>query len=148
MSNPHTLFIAADHAGYTLKEKLIEVASLAGWQVRDLGTLSEESVDYPDFAVLVAQSLRQYPEALGVLACGTGIGMSIAANRFPHIRAALCHTEFEAEVARAHNNANILCLGGRVIGGELAQRILLTFLRTSFEGGRHQERLAKISPCV
>jgi ribose 5-phosphate isomerase B len=138
------LVIAGDHAGYRLKEFLRPMAEEMGWNVTDLGTHGEASVDYPDFAGALAQHIQTHEHALGVLICGTGIGMSIAANRFAHIRAALCHTEFEAEVARAHNHANVLCLGGRVLGDELARRILAVFLKTPFEGGRHQRRIDKI----
>ncbi len=138
------LVIAADHAGYRLKEYLKVTLDDDTWQVIDLGTDSQDSVDYPDFAEKLACYLQDHPHALGVLICGSGIGMTIAANRFGHIRAALCHTEFEAEVARAHNNANVLCLGGRVIGEELAKRLMMTFLQTRFEGGRHQRRLDKL----
>lgn len=138
------LAIAADHAGYRLKEYLKQTAFDLGVQVIDLGTSSQESVDYPDFAVKVTDYLKNHEDAIGLLLCGTGIGMSMAANKFPHIRAALCHCEYEAEVARSHNHANVLCLGGRILGEELAKRILLTFLAASFEGGRHQRRLDKM----
>ncbi|HXF90661.1 MAG TPA: ribose 5-phosphate isomerase B [Candidatus Nitrosotenuis sp.] len=138
------LVIAADHAGYRLKEYLHHVAEDMGWEVVDLGTTSEQSVDYPDYTASLVQYIKNNPAFLGLIICGTGIGMSIAANRFPHIRAALCHSEFEAEVARSHNNANVLCLGGRVIGEELAKSIMVKFLNASFEGGRHQRRLDKI----
>lgn len=138
------LVIACDHAGYRLKEFLSPILKEMGWHVTDLGTHGEASVDYPDFAGALANYIKTHEDTVGVLICGTGIGMSIAANRFAHIRAALCHTEFEAEVARAHNHANVLCLGGRVLGDELARRILAVFLKTPFEEGRHQRRIDKI----
>lgn len=137
--------IASDHAGFSLKQKLIETARKAGFDVLDLGVDSDNhSVDYPDYGKKAVEAVIKGEVEVAVLLCGTGIGMSILANRFPEIRAAICHTEFEAEVARKHNNANVLCLGGRVIGEEIANRCLKTFLMTGFEGGRHQRRLDKI----
>ena len=112
-----------------------------GFPVRDVGCLSEESCDYPKFAREVATLIRSGEARRGILICGTGLGMSIAANRFPGIRAALCTTEFHARMSRAHNDSNILVLGGRVTGKELALSILTTWLETPFEGGRHQKRV-------
>jgi ribose 5-phosphate isomerase B len=138
--------IASDHAGFALKQILVESAIELGFLVEDLGVSSGEiAVDYPDYGVKAVKSVLTGDVSLAVILCGTGIGMSIMANRFPDIRAAVCHSEFEAEVARKHNNANILCLGGRVIGIEIAKRCLKTFLTTDFEGGRHQRRLDKIN---
>lgn len=139
------IVIASDHAGFALKQLLIEKAHVLGYEVLDLGTASAlESVDYPDFGIKAIKAVLAGEASMGVILCGTGIGMSILANRFPEIRAAVCHSEFEAEVARKHNNANILCLGGRVLGEEIATRCLNLFLTTEFEGGRHQRRLDKI----
>lgn len=142
------IVIASDHAGFSLKQTLIEFAMQKGFDVMDLGVESDnQSVDYPDYGRKAVEAVIKGEATFAVLLCGTGIGMSILANRFQEIRAALCHTEFEAEVARKHNNANILCLGGRVIGVEIAKKCLETFLTTDFEGGRHQRRLDKISSC-
>lgn len=138
--------IASDHAGFALKQILIESAIEWGFVVEDFGVSSTEiAVDYPDYGIKAIKSVLVKDVSLAIILCGTGIGMSIMANRFPDIRAAVCHNEFEAEVARKHNNANILCLGGRVIGTEIAKRCLKTFLTTDFEGGRHQRRLDKIN---
>jgi ribose 5-phosphate isomerase B len=137
--------IASDHAGFSLKEKVVERARKEGFCVLDLGVDSAiPSVDYPDYGKKAIEIMRKEKVEVAILLCGTGIGMSILANRFPGIRAAICHTEFEAQVARKHNNANVLCLGGRVVGDEMANRCLKIFLTTEFEGGRHQRRLDKI----
>lgn len=137
--------LASDHAGFALKQVLVETAINLGYEVTDLGTISPiAAVDYPDYGIKAVNAVLSGDTPLAVILCGTGIGMSILANRFPGIRAAVCHSEFEAEVARKHNNANILCLGGRVLGEEIAIRCLKVFLSTEFEGGRHQRRLDKI----
>ena len=138
------LAIAADHAALALKEQL--KAALGQWNLRfeDLGTFDERSCDYPDFAHALARGIAEGRYARGVLVCGTGIGMSIAANRHLGVRAALCADSFSARMARAHNDANVLCMGARVIGPGLAQEILRVFLETEFEGGRHAGRVAKI----
>ncbi len=133
-----------DHAGYPLHVHLIGVATSQGYTVIDCGTFDQSSVDYPDYAAKVIEAIKAGEVDYGVLICGSGIGMSIAANRHPSIRAALCTTEFEATMSRQHNNANILCLGARVIGTGVAETCLLTFLKSNFLGGRHQERLEKI----
>jgi ribose 5-phosphate isomerase B len=138
-----TLFIASDHAGFTLKQDLL--AHLAGkaWDIRDLGPDSDAGVDYPDYArSLCAEVLAT--AAFGILICGTGIGMSIAANRYKGIRAALCTHEFQAEAARRHNDANILCLAARLTAPPLARALVDAFLAAPFEGGRHQRRIALI----
>ncbi len=137
------LIFGSDHAGYRLKLELVEHARKRGFTVRDLGTDTESSCDYPDFAHAVADAVAR-GEGLGVLVCGTGIGMSIAANRNPKVRAALCADTFSARMTRMHNDANVLCLGSRVVGGGLAIDVLDAFLDASFEGGRHAARLAKI----
>ena len=143
------LLIASDHAGYKLKEQLVEKLMGIGIEVIDLGCdeagAISHSDDYPDFAVAMAQRITDGEAALGVLVCGTGIGMSIAANKFPGIRAALCHDTYSARSAREHNDSNVLCLGARVVGSGLAGDIVLTWLQASFSGGRHQQRVEKIA---
>ena len=136
--------IASDHAGLALKSELVAVLCELKIAFDDLGTQSPVSVDYPDYAQAVAAHLVAQKAELGVLVCGTGIGMSISANKVKGIRAAVCHTEFEARAARAHNDANVLCLGQRVTGGGVARAILEEFLKTKFEAGRHSKRVEKI----
>jgi ribose 5-phosphate isomerase B len=140
--------IAADHGGFDLKEGLVPVLEAAGVTVLDLGTTSRESVDYPEFADALAAALAAGRAQRGVLICGTGIGISIAANRHPGIRAALCHDGLTARLARQHNDANVLVLGGRVLGIETAKDCLTMFLDTPFEGGRHARRVAKLGRAV
>jgi len=137
--------VAADHGGYELKSVLLPELRALGFDVLDLGTNGPESVDYPDFAEKVAAAIETGKARFGVLICGTGIGMSIAANRHRKVRAALCHDVTTARLARQHNDANVLTLGGRLIGTEAAKDCLKTFLSTSFEGGRHARRVAKLS---
>jgi len=141
---PETIAIAADHGGYALKAALVPVLQELGFAALDLGTASAEAVDYPDLAEAIARSLHDGRASRGVLLCGTGIGMSIAANRHRGIRAALCHDGLTARLARQHNDANILILGGRLLGIETAKDCLATFLTTPFEGGRHARRVAKL----
>ena len=136
--------IAADHAGLPLKRELVEALQSSGHEVKDFGTQSAQSVDYPDFAWEVARAVARPEVDRGVLVCGTGIGMSIVANKHRGVRAAVCTSEFEARMARAHNDANVLCLGQRVVGAGLARGILDAFLETAFEGGRHEKRVQKI----
>ncbi len=139
-----TIFIANDHGGLEMKRHLIRRFPALPW--KDLGTDSDGSVDYPDYAKDLAQALIDHPtDACGVLVCGSGQGMAIQANRFPHIRAALCWNELVAKLAREHNDANVLCLAGRLTDFSLAEKILATFLATSFEGGRHQKRIDKLN---
>ncbi len=138
------ILIASDHAGFELKGLLAGHAREAGHEVLDLGTGTPESVDYPDFAHELARRLLAGEGVLGVLVCGTGIGMSITANRHCGVRAALCHDAFTAELARRHNDANVLCMGGRTTGPGVAVQMLDIFLATPFEGGRHQRRVEKI----
>lgn len=138
------LAAAADHAGLSLKRELVESLRVQGHEVLDLGTMGEGSVDYPDFAKEVSSMLNSGKADLGILVCGTGIGMSITANKVNGIRAAVCRSEFEARMARAHNDANVLCLGQRVTGAGIAAAITDAFIATTFEGGRHQGRLDKI----
>jgi ribose 5-phosphate isomerase B len=139
------IVFGSDHAGLALRAEAVRVATAAGFQVEDLGPFSSESVDYPDFAARVGQAVVEGRARLGVLVCGTGIGMSIAANKVKGVRAAHCTTEFEARMARAHNDANILCMGERVVGLGLGGAIVSAFLAQAFEGGRHQRRVDKIS---
>lgn len=134
----------ADHAGFRLKEELMAAAQAFDHYVLDLGAHTSEAVDYPDFAHKVVEALKTDQAALGVLICGTGIGMSMAANRHPSILAALCHTELEARLAREHNHANILCLGSRILGSDQAKSCLAAFLSAHFLGGHHANRVAKM----
>ena len=136
--------IGADHGGYSLKEILIEDLKSSGYDLEDLGTYSMDSVDYPDFSQKVCNQVTQGQADLGILICGTGIGMSIAANKHQGIRAGLCGDVYSAKLTRQHNNSNVLCLGARVIGDELAKMIVHTWLDAEFEGGRHQGRIDKL----
>jgi ribose 5-phosphate isomerase B len=138
------IVIASDHAGVELKARIVQILSESGHEVRDLGPADATSVDYPDFAHLVASAVSAGEAERGILICGTGIGMSMAANRHPGVRAALCHDAFTAEMARLHNDANVLCIGGRTTGIGVAEQIVQLFLDTPFEGGRHQRRVDKI----
>ena len=138
------IVIASDHAGVDLKTWLVELIGEAGHEIRDLGPADTSSVDYPDFAHAVARALTTGEAERGILICGTGIGMSISANRHPGVRAALCHDAFTAEMARRHNDANVLCMGARVLGVSVAEQITRIFLDSEFEGGRHQRRVEKI----
>jgi len=140
-----TIAIASDHGGVELRALLARDLAEWGWDVLDLGTDGPASVDYPDFAVKVAKALKAGQAERGLLLCGTGIGISIAANRFVHVRAALVHDAFGARMARQHNDANVLVMGARVIGPEVARDCLKIFLETAFEGGRHAGRVAKLS---
>lgn len=134
--------LAADHGGYELKSILADDLRAKGYEVLDLGTDGPQSVDYPHFAALLAEALKSGPAETGILVCGTGIGISIAANRFPHVRAALVHDAFGARLSRQHNDANVIVFGGRTIGSEVAKDCLGVFLATAFEGGRHARRVA------
>ena len=134
---------ASDHAAIELRKALIACAQEAGFETVDHGPVKAESVDYPDQAQFVADALRDESQALAVLVCGTGIGMSMVANRYQHLRAAAVSDVFSAAATRAHNNANVLCMGARTLGVGLACEILTTFLSTEFEGGRHQRRVDK-----
>ncbi len=137
------LAIASDHAGVELKALLAADAHALGFKVEDLGPANTQSVDYPDYAKKLCEWVIANPGSLGVLICGSGIGMSMAANRFAKIRAALCHNGLSAQLSRRHNDANVLCLGARLIGQDVAKDCLNQFLTTNFEGGRHEGRLAK-----
>lgn len=140
-----TIAIASDHAGRELKDLLKAHAEGLGCTVIDLGTNGPESVDYPDFGYAVAQAVAQGRADRGVAVCGTGIGISIAANRLPAVRAALVHDAFGARMARQHNDANVICFGGRTTGPGVAEDCLRIFLETEFEGGRHARRVDKLS---
>jgi ribose 5-phosphate isomerase B len=134
--------IACDHAGYQLKTEVVKLLSELSVPVNDLGCSSpDESVHYPEFGKKVVDAVLQRPQGRGILICGTGLGMSIIANRFPGIRAALCYDVSTAVMSRRHNDANLLVLGGRMIGPQLAREIVQAWLATPFDGGRHQERL-------
>ena len=140
------VFIASDHAGFSLKEFLTPQLTKLGFQVVDLGcNSSEKSVDYPDYAQKLCKKISPKSLDLGILICGSGVGISIAANRFKHIRAALCHNVNLAKLSRMHNDANVLCLGSRVIKERTALSITKAFLATKFEGGRHEARVRKLS---
>ncbi|WP_298035866.1 ribose 5-phosphate isomerase B [uncultured Campylobacter sp.] len=136
------VFLASDHAGFELKNELKEAIKGLGYEVVDLGTNDKNSVDYPDYAHLLASKLE--PNFYGVLVCGTGIGISIAANRHENVRCALCHDEFTARLAREHNDANVIAFGARVIGAGVAISAVEAFLKTEFAGGRHERRVEKI----
>ncbi len=140
----NAIAIASDHAGFPLKRTLGDDLRAMGYPVLDLGTEGSDSVDYPDYAQAVAEAVTEGRAGRGVVVCGTGIGVSIAANRYPGVRAALCHDTASARVSRQHNDANVLALGGRVIGVEAARECLKVFLETPFEGGRNQRRIAKL----
>lgn len=146
MSSPPAIALGSDHAGLPLKTALKAALEAAGHPVLDVGTDSGASVDYPDFAHAACAAVEQGRARFGVLVCGSGIGMSIAANRHAGIRAAVLHDTTEARLTRAHNDANIACFGARLTGEELALDALRTFLATDFEGGRHQRRIDKITP--
>lgn len=137
--------IASDHAGFELKEKIKEDLKSAGYEVIDLGTDSTESVDYPDYAKKLALKVSSGEVPEGVLCCGAGIGMSIAANKFPGVRAAVAVNEFMARMAKEHNNANVLCLSGRLTDPTTAKKLVNIWLNAKFEGGRHERRVKKIS---
>jgi len=137
------IIIGSDHAAYQMKEKIKAYIIEIGVDIEDVGAYSEDSVDYPDLGIKVASSISKGKFNRGILLCGTGIGMSMVANKFPHVRAALCNDLFSASMSRRHNNSNILVMGGRVIGEALAMEILKVWLETPFDGGRHQLRIEK-----
>ncbi len=139
------LIAGSDHAGIALRAEAVKVAKDAGFEVEDLGPFTGGSVDYPDYARQVGEAVASGRARLGVLVCGTGIGMSIAANKVKGVRAAHCTTEYEARMARAHNDANVLCIGERVVGLGLGAAVVKAFLETPFEGGRHARRIEKMT---
>ena len=136
--------IASDHAGYQLKEFIIGYLDSKGYDVHDFGTYSEESCDYPDYGEAVGRAVASGECERGIVVCGTGIGISIAANKVRGVRCALCGDCFSAQMAREHNDANVLALGARVLGTGLALKIVDTFLDSAFAGGRHERRVAKL----
>ncbi len=136
--------LASDHAGLELRQELVAALNEQKVAHDDVGPTTRDSVDYPDFASRVARAVASGEYSFGVLVCGTGIGMSIVANKHKGVRAALCTTEFEARMARAHNDANVLCLGQRVVGTGVGRAILEAFLSTPFAGGRHEKRVQMI----
>ena len=136
--------IASDHRGFHLKERVISMLKAKGHSVTDDGPASEESVDYPDFAALVAKKVSSGSVDRGILICGTGIGMAVAANKFPGVRAAACADEVTAELSRRHNDLNILCLSGDLLSSRSTERLVEIWMETQFEGGRHERRVDKI----
>lgn len=140
-----TIAIGCDHAGIELKEEIISLLKNLNIEFIDFGTDTSESVDYPDFGEKVSEAVSTGKIEKGILICGTGIGMSIVANKFPGIRASLCNELFTAKMSRLHNDANILVLGGRIVGKDLAKEIVRTWVNTPFEGNKHSRRLDKIS---
>jgi len=137
-------FIGADHAGIEIKAYVKELFEKLGHEVEDMGPYTKDRVDYPDFASKVCQAVIDNPESKGILICGTGLGMSMAANKFDGIRAAVCHNVYSAMMAREHNDANILCLGERVTGQGVVEAIVNAWDSTQFAGGRHSNRVEKI----
>ena len=138
------IIIGSDHAGFDLKEQIRNFLIEKGYSVKDAGTFSHESVDYPLIAQEVAKNIAEKEFSRGILLCGSGIGMSITANRFRNVRAALCHNLYTVELSRKHNDANVLVLGGRILGSGMALEMVDVFLHTDFEGGRHSRRLEEI----
>lgn len=137
--------VASDHAGFALKQTLKQDLASTGYVVVDLGSDGTSSVDYPDYGYAMARAIREGQVQRGVLICGSGIGISIAANRYPEVRAALVHDALGAKMARLHNDANVICFGGRMIGEDVAIDCLRLFLTAGFEGGRHERRIGKLS---
>lgn len=142
---PVRIVLGSDHAGYGLKKEVEQLLVHLGHEVRDMGCYSEKSVDYPDYSDKVCAEIIDGRADFGILVCGTGLGMSMAANRHRHIRAALCHEPFSARMSREHNNANVLCLGSRITGVALALEIVSAWLKGEFLGGRHQCRIDKLT---
>lgn len=140
-----TIAIGCDHAGVELKKEILSLLDALRIKYIDYGTETPESVDYPDFGEKVSEAVSSGKTKRGILICGTGIGMSIVANKFPGVRASLCNDLFTAKMSRLHNDANILVLGGRIVGKDLAKEIVRTWVSTPFEGERHCRRLEKIS---
>ena len=140
-------YIATDHAGYAIKDFVKGVVTGLGCEIIDLGPDSDDRVDYPDFAKKCAHRVIEDEGSFGILICGTGIGISIAANKVPGVRAALCHDTYTAKLTRMHNDANILCFGERVVGKGVIEDMIEAFINTEFEGGRHAGRVGKIESC-
>ena len=138
------VFLASDHAGYMLKQNISKFLNNKGIKILDLGTKNKNSVDYPDFAHLLAKKIKTNDNKFGILICGSGIGMSMAANRHKNIRAALCNNTKSAKLSRMHNNANVIALGSRLTKKDVALKCVNIFLKTPFDGGRHLRRIKKI----
>ena len=138
-------FIGADHAGIDIKDYVKELFEERGHEVVDLGPFSKDRVDYPDYAAKVCKKVLEEQGTMGILICGSGLGMSMAANKFDGIRAALCHNEYSARMARKHNDANVICLGERVSGHGMIEAIIKSWDKAEFEGGRHQGRVEKVN---
>ncbi len=138
------IYLGSDHGGYELKKVIEDYLKEEGYTTEDLGTYSEESVDYPDYGTKVGERVVEDKNSIGIVLCGTGIGISIAANKVKGVRCALCANVYSAEMAKKHNNANVIALGGRTTGKDLAKRIVKAFLDEQYEGGRHQRRVDKI----
>ena len=139
------IVIASDHGGFSLKVDIVSFLKELGYEVNDMGPKNQNSVDYPDYGIRIAQAVTQNTNSRGIVICGTGIGMSIVVNRFTGIRGTLCSDLYTAKLCREHNDSNILIMGGRVVGYGLARGIVKVWLSTPFEGGRHQKRLDKIN---
>ena len=137
--------LGSDHRGYQIKSRLVQSLSNAGFEVFDEGTNSDSAVDYPDFGIQVAQKVSSGDVQRGILICGTGIGMAIVANKFKGVRAATCYDEVMVEMSRRHNDVNVLCLPGDLIGERPIDELVLMWLQTEFDGGRHTDRVQKIS---
>jgi ribose 5-phosphate isomerase B len=143
--NKLRIAVGSDHRGFTVRAKLIDLLRKLGHEVDDVGAFSSDAVDYPDIAALVAEKISHQEADRGILICGTGLGMCIAANKFAGVRAAPCHDDLTAEMSRRHNDANILCLSADLLGERILDRMIETWLGTPFEGGRHARRLEKIT---
>lgn len=137
--------VGSDHRGFQVKGKIVELLKRLQYEVVDLGTYGAESVDYPDVAVAVARKVGEGEAERGILICGTGLGMCIAANKIPGVRAAPCHDALTAEMSRRHNDLNVLCLSADMLGEKLIDHLVETWLKTEFEGGRHARRVGKIT---
>lgn len=137
--------VGADHRGYAIRNKVVDLLHRLGHEVQDVGTRTDDPVDYPDIAAVVAEKVSRGEVDRGILICGTGLGMCIAANKFPGVRAAPCHDDLTAEMSRRHNDLNVLCLAADMLGERLVDRIVESWLNTPFEGGRHARRLEKIA---
>jgi ribose 5-phosphate isomerase B len=144
-NNKEIVPIAADHGGFEMKQYIIEQLVKSGYEVKDFGTYTNESVDYPDFIHPLAREINDRVYKLGIIICGSGNGAQIVANKYPHVRAALCWSEEITRLARLHNNANVISLPGRFLKPEFAMKLVTIFLTTEFEGGRHLRRIDKIS---
>ena len=139
------VYLGSDHGGFELKNTLAAHLREQGWETEDLGCYSAESCDYPDFAAAVGRAVAANEGTLGLLVCGTGIGMSLAANKIPGVRAAVCGDVYSAKMTRRHNDANVLCLGARVVGEGLAWELVTAFVTSGFEGGKHARRIGLIA---